>query len=153
MAGRTVLATGVFDILHPGHVKFLQESRRQGGPNARLIVVIARDKTVMKRKGKRPVLPEKSRRELVAALKPVDKAILGREEADYFGILREIKPDIVCVGYDQNDIKNTVERIVKKEELPIRVVQIAHFGPVGLDSSTRLKCRVIRKASRLTGGS
>src|SRR5206468_11594625 len=108
------LATGVLNIRRTSHVKFVIESRRQAGPNGRPIGVIARDKTVMKRKGKRPVLPEKSRRELVAALKPVDKATLGREEADYFGILREIKPDIVCVGYDQNDIKKTVERIDRK---------------------------------------
>ncbi len=150
MEGRTVLATGVFDIIHPGHLKFLQESRKLGGPNARLVVVVARDKTVMKRKGRRPVIPEQSRREMVAALKPVDQAILGQEEADYLGILRKVKPDVVCVGYDQNAIKKMVGRIVKKEKLPIRVLQVARFGPKGLDSSTRLKRRVLRRATTQT---
>ncbi len=150
MEGRTVLATGVFDILHPGHLKFLQESKRLGGARARLVVVVARDKTVMKRKGRKPVIPEKGRREMVAALKPVDKAILGREEADYLGILREVKPDVVCVGYDQNDIKKMVDLIVKKEKLPIRVLQLAHFGPRGFDSSTILKRRVVRTATTQT---
>ncbi len=142
-----MLATGVFDILHPGHLKFLQESKRLGGPKARLVVVVARDKTVMKRKGRRPVIPEQSRREMVAGLKPVDKAILGREEADYLGILREVKPDVVCVGYDQKDIGKVVKLIVKKEKMPIRVIQVARFGPRGLDSSTRLKARVVRTAT------
>ena len=148
MKGRTVLATGVFDIIHPGHLKFLQESKKLGGPKARLVVVVARDKTVIKRKGRRPVIPEQSRREMVAALKPVDKAILGREEADYLGILRKIKPDVVSVGYDQNDIRKMVNLLVKNEKLPIRVLQVGRFGPKGFDSSTRLKRRVIRTAKK-----
>lgn len=148
MERRTVLATGVFDIIHPGHLKFLQESKKLGGPRARLVVVVARDRTVIKRKGRRPVIPEQSRREMVAALKPVDKAILGREEADYLGILREVKPDVVSLGYDQNDIRKMVSLIVKREKLPIRVLQVGHFGPRGLDSSTRLRRRVVRIAKK-----
>lgn len=146
MEGQVVLATGVFDILHPGHLRFLQESKRLGGPRAKLVVLVASDKTVMKRKGRRPVIPEQSRRELVAALKPVDRAILGREEADYLGPLREVKPDVVCVGYDQTDIKKMVEMVVRTEKLPIRVVRVARFGPRGLNSSTSLKRRVLRTA-------
>src|SRR6266571_7477395 len=102
---KTVLATGVFDILHPGHIRFLEESKKQGGPGAQLVVVVARDKTVVKRKGRGPVLPESDRREIVACLKPVNRAVLGHEEVDFLGVLEELKPDIVCVGYDQNDIK------------------------------------------------
>jgi len=67
MAGdrKVVLAAGVFDLLHMGHVKFLEEAKKTGGENAELIVIVARDVTVEKRKGKRPVVPEEHRRALV----------------------------------------------------------------------------------------
>lgn len=145
MASRkTVLATGVFDILHPGHLRFLEGSKRKGGPRARLVVVVARDRTVLKRKGQRPILPENERREMVAALRVVDKAILGHEKLDLIGILREIRPDIVIVGYDQNDIKSSVKTLIARERLGIKVVQLAKFGPNKLNSSTKLKNRVAR---------
>jgi FAD synthetase len=148
LARKTVLATGVFDILHPGHVRFLEESKKQGGPGARLVVVVARDKTVLKRKGRRPVLPESDRRDIVASLKPVSRAILGHEEVDFLGVLEELKPDIVCVGYDQNDIKTRVRKVVTGQKLPIRVVQIAKFGRDGLNSSTGVKKRIAKNWPR-----
>ena len=146
--GKTVLATGVFDILHPGHLRFLEESKKQGGPGARLVVVVAKDRTVLKRKGGSPVLPESHRRQIVASLKPVNKAILGHEEVDLIGILRQVRPNIVCVGYDQNDIKVSVRKIIAKEKLPIRVVQLPKFGVNGLNSSTGVKRRVVRNWPR-----
>ncbi len=142
--GKTVLATGVFDILHPGHLRFLEESKKQGGPGARLIVVIAKDLTVLKRKGHPPVLPESQRRQIVASLKPVTKAILGHKGVDFLGILQEFKPSIVCVGYDQNDIKAAVKKVIADQKLPIRVVQLPKFGVDGLNSSTGVKRRVVK---------
>lgn len=142
-----MLATGVFDLLHIGHLRFLEESRKKGGPGSKLVVVVARDKTVLQRKGKGPVVPEDQRRELVAALRVVDRAILGREEIDLLGVLKEVKPDIVCVGYDQNAIRIAVTRIVRREKLPLRVVRIGRFGPVGFNSSSKLKSRVARALS------
>lgn len=142
---KIVIATGVFDLLHPGHVKFLESSKKKGGPGARLVVVVARDKTVSKRKGRRPILAEGQRLELVASLKTVDKAVLGHENMDMLGILRRIKPDIISVGYDQKEIKRSVLRLLKREGLPIRVVQIAKFGGKSLNSSTKLKNKIARQ--------
>ena len=82
-----VMASGVFDIIHPGHLHYLEESRRLGDE---LIVVVATDNTVRKRKHE-PITPEKMRVELVAALKPVDMAILGREGDDIFKVVEELK--------------------------------------------------------------
>jgi FAD synthetase len=146
-SGKTVLATGVFDLLHLGHLRFLEESKKKGGPRSKLVVLVARDKTVFRRKGKGPVIPEDQRRELVAALRVVDRAILGREEVDLLGILREVKPDIVCVGYDQDEIRAAVTRVIGKERLPIRVIRIRRFGPTGLNSSSKLKSRVAKALS------
>jgi len=139
-----VLATGVFDLLHLGHLRFLQESKRKGGLGSNLVVVVARDKTVFRRKGKGPVIPEDQRRELVGALRAVDRAILGREEIDLLGILKEVKPNIVCVGYDQDEIRTAVTRLITKQGLPIKVVRIRRFGPTGLNSSSNLKKKIAR---------
>ena len=140
--GKIVLATGVFDLLHLGHLRFLEESKRKGGPKSKLVVVVARDKTVRRRKGRGPIYPEDQRRELVSALRVVDRAILGHEEFDLLGILKEVRPDIVCVGYDQREIGRAVSALVKQQSLPIRVIHIRRFGPIGFNSSTRVKRRV-----------
>ncbi|TMI47092.1 hypothetical protein E6H17_07090 [Candidatus Bathyarchaeota archaeon] len=124
--GKIVLATGAFDLLHLGHVRFLEASKRKGGPGAKLIVVVARDKTVLNRKGRS------------------DKAILGHTHLDLLGILREVRPDIISVGYDQKQIKASVEKLLRVERLPIRVIQIPKFGPSGLNSSTGIKQRVAK---------
>ncbi len=143
--GKIVLATGVFDLLHLGHVRFLESSKRKGGPGAKLIVVVARDKTVLSRKGRSPILPEDQRRELVGSLRVVDKAILGHTHLDLLGILREVRPDIIAVGHDQKQIKVSVEELLREERLHIRVVQIPKFGTSGLNSSTGIKQRVAKR--------
>ena len=142
-----MLATGVFDLLHLGHLRFLEESKRRGGPRSRLVVIVAADKTVFRKKGKGPVIPGGQRRELVAALRVVDRAILGREEIDLLADLKEVKPDIVCVGYDQDEIRAAVTRLIRKQALPIRVIRIRRFGPIGFNSSSKLKNRVAKALS------
>ena len=69
---KVVLASGVFDLLHLGHVRFLEEAKKSGGPGARLTVIVARDSTVQERKGARPVMPENQRCALVSSLRVVD---------------------------------------------------------------------------------
>jgi len=148
--GKIVLATGAFDLLHSGHVRFLEASKRRGGPAAKLIVVVARDKTVLNRKGRMPILPEDQRRELVGSLRVVDKAILGHSRLDLLGVLREVRPDIISVGYDQKQIKASVERLLREQGLPVRVVQIPKFGSSGLNSSTGIKQRVAERWTKRT---
>lgn len=142
---KIVLATGAFDLLHLGHVRFLDESKKKGGPEARLVVVVARDKTIKQRKGLNPILPENQRRELVASLRIVDKAILGHEKLDMLGILKEVKPDIICVGYDQKEIKRSLVKILREEKIRTPVVEIPRLGPEGLNSSTKVKAKVARQ--------
>ena len=142
---KTVLATGAFDLLHLGHVRFLQESKRRGGPKARLVVVVARDRTVLERKGRRPILPERQRRELVASLRAVDQAILGHQHLDMLGILKEVKPDIICIGYDQIEIKASLVKTLREQKIRIPVVEIPKLGPKGFNSSSKVKARVARQ--------
>lgn len=143
MKRKTVLATGAFDLLHYGHLSFLQEAKKIGGRNARLVVIVARDKTVEARKGKKPIVPEDQRRELIEALKPVDDAILGFEDMNYSAVIDRIKPDIIAVGYDQSDIKKSVEELIARKGLKIQVFQAKRFSVDDLDSSTKIRKRVI----------
>jgi FAD synthetase len=124
--GKKVLAAGVFDLLHYGHLRYLEEAKKLGGEGAELIVVVARDSTVLRRKGRLPVMNERHRKELVAALKPVDRVILGGTDLDTTRVIRKVKPDIIALGYDQNDIAELVERQGGGE----KIVRLKKYGDV-----------------------
>jgi FAD synthetase len=145
---KIVLAAGVFDLLHYGHLRFLEEAKKAGGKTAKLVVVVARDKTVELRKGVKPVLPEEQRKILVSALKPVNETILGFKNLSIDMIVKKVKPDIVAVGYDQDDMFKKVQDLIEREKLNMKVIQIGRFGPTRLDSSTDIKNRVIEKWKR-----
>lgn len=147
---KTVLASGVFDLLHLGHVRFLEAAKKTGGPNAKLVVVVARDRTVEMKKGKKPVMPEYQRCALVASLKVVDQAILGHKNFDMVKVLEEIKPDIVALGYDSHisSLERSVDSAIKKERLKIEVVKIAKFSSDELDSSSKIKQRIVEQVQR-----
>ena len=124
--GKKVLAAGVFDLLHYGHLKYLEEAKKMGGKGAELIVVVARDSTVLKRKGHLPVMGEEHRRALVGALKLVDKAILGGTDLDTAKVIRKIKPDIVALGYDQDELA----RLIASQGGTTKVVRLKKYGDV-----------------------
>lgn len=138
-----VLAAGVFDLLHLGHVKFLEEAKRTGGENAQLIVVVARDRTVENRKGERPVMSENQRRALVEALEVVDEAVLGYEEFDIYKVIERITPDVIALGHDQKGIKEIVRRVVSGRKLKIKIVGIGQFGEDELNSSSEIKKKIV----------
>jgi FAD synthetase len=142
---KIVLASGVFDLLHLGHVKFLEEAKKAGGPDAKLIVIIARDSTVERKKGVKPVIPENRRRALVESLKVVDEALLGYEDFNMERVIRKIKPDIIAVGHDSHvtGMEQAVRNLVKEKHLRIKVVKIGKFGEDELDSSSKIKQKII----------
>jgi len=142
------LASGVFDLLHLGHVKFLEDAKKAGGQNAELIVIVARDSTVEKRKGKKPIMSENQRRALVESLKVVDEAILGYEEFDIGKVIDKIKPDVIAVGYDQDGIAQTVRFYAREKGFKIRVVKIGKFSEEELDSSQKIKQKIIDNFKR-----
>jgi FAD synthetase len=143
-----VLASGVFDLLHLGHVRFLEEAKRAGGRNAELIVIIARDSIVEAHKGERPIMPENQRCALVASLKVVDCAILGFQRFDIGRVVDKVKPDVIAVGYDQEDIGRTVRKYVEERNLNIKIVRIGKFEEDELDSSSKIKQRIIEDFKR-----
>jgi D-glycero-beta-D-manno-heptose 1-phosphate adenylyltransferase len=111
-AGRTVaLANGCFDVLHVGHVRYLQGAAAEAD---RLIVAINDDESVAELKGPgRPILPASDRAELVAALRGVDYVVTFGERT-VERLLRLIKPDVHCKGTDYT-IESVPERSVVLE--------------------------------------
>jgi len=146
--GKVVLASGTFDLIHLGHVKYLEEAKKAGGKNAKLIVIVATDSTAEKRKRGKPVMPEEHRRALVESLRVVDKAILGYESFDMGKVIEEIKPDIIAVGHDQDDIEVKVKEAVAKRKLNIKVVKIERFGKPELNSSLKIKRKITQLYKR-----
>jgi FAD synthetase len=143
-----VLASGVFDLLHLGHVKFLEEAKKTGGKDAELIVIIARDSTVEKTKGRKPIMPENQRRALVESLKVVDAAVLGFEKFEIGDVITRIKPDIIALGYDQTEMEQQVREYVDKHKLDIKVVRIGKFEEDKLDSSSKIRQKIIENFDR-----
>ncbi|MDR3283435.1 MAG: FAD synthase [Candidatus Methanoplasma sp.] len=90
------MASGVFDILHTGHVSYLEQAKSMGDE---LVVVVACDDTVRKRKHE-PITPEGMRVRIVGSLKSVDRAVVGKG-GDMFDTVREVAPDIIVLGFDQ----------------------------------------------------
>jgi FAD synthetase len=143
---KTVLAAGVFDLLHYGHIRYLEESKKAGGPDAKLIVIVARDETVRKLKGSDPIIPEDQRRAVIEALKVVDEALLGYEEMDLVRVIQQIQPDIVVMGHDQQNIKSQVEKVNQVLNANIEVFQMKQFGEDDLNSSSKIKRRIVEGA-------
>jgi len=138
-----VLASGVFDLLHLGHIKFLEAAKKEGGKGAKLFVVVARDRTVEKTKGRKPIIPEKQRCELINALKVVDKALLGYEKLDILEIINKIKPSVIALGYDQRTMEKKVQEYVKNKGIKIKIVRIGKLGKDDLDSSSMILRKII----------
>ncbi len=114
-----VLATGTFEILHPGHLLYLEEAKKLGDE---LFVIVGRDVTVRKRK-RTPIIPEEQRLKMVSALEVVDKAMLGSEK-DIYEPLYSIKPDIIAIGYDQDFDEGELERELRERGFNSKVIRI-----------------------------
>ncbi|MEM2937978.1 MAG: adenylyltransferase/cytidyltransferase family protein, partial [Thermoplasmata archaeon] len=128
----------VFDILHPGHIFFLEEAKKLGNE---LVVVVARDSTARKLKHQ-PIMNEDVRLKMVTALKPVDIAILGHED-DIFKTVEEIKPDIIVLGYDQNFDEKYIEEECKKRGLKVTVIRLPKYTESDLNGTRKIIGKII----------
>ncbi len=114
-----VMASGVFDILHTGHISYLEQAKAAGDE---LIVVVACDNTVRKRKHE-PITPEAMRLKIVQSLKPVDIAIIGNDNGDFFSTVKSIQPDIIMLGYDQTFNESELESQLKERGFETKVMR------------------------------
>ncbi|XGI83772.1 adenylyltransferase/cytidyltransferase family protein [Halorutilales archaeon Cl-col2-1] len=113
-----VLATGTFDLLHPGHLHYLSESRELGDE---LHVIVARESMIDHKEP--PVVPGRQRRDMVEALDPVDTAVLGSEDS-IFDPLEDLDPDVITLGYDQYYSEEELEEELEDRGFEIEVVRV-----------------------------
>ena len=130
---KIVLAGGVFDIIHPGHIHTLNAAKALGGV---LVVAIATDKTAKKMKKRSPLHSQELRRELVSCLSMVDRAIIGNEE-DIFETVKAIKPNIIALGYDQIHQEQFISDGCKRINLDVKIVRLE--SPVPKLSSSEIE--------------
>lgn len=118
---KVVFTGGVFDIIHPGHIHTIKESKQFGDI---LVISVARDKTATKMKGRNPINSESRRLELISSLRYVDLAILG-SETNIFDTVVRVGPDIIALGYDQDHTVKHIVDGVTKLNLEIDVVRLS----------------------------
>lgn len=119
------MAFGVFDLLHSGHVKYLQAAKQLGDY---LIVVVTPDKNA-KKSGKKLVHSQEERRFVVSSLKCVDEAVVGFETDFYNKTLLEYKPDVLALGYDMQEKEQELEKLAKQLGLRVQVARMPAFDP------------------------
>ena len=121
---KTVLAFGSFDILHPGHLLYLEKARRLGDS---LIVIIARDDTIKKIKGKEPFFDQEDRARMISSLKIVDNAVVGKKLVkphDKYEVIKKYRPSILVFGYDQKVNLPDLKGWLKENRLSPKIVRI-----------------------------
>jgi len=117
---KIVLAGGVFDIIHPGHIPTLNAAKALGDV---LVVAIATDKTAQKMKKRQPLHDQELRRELVSSLSIVDVAIVGNED-DIFETVKLVKPNVIALGYDQIHQEKFISDGCKRINLDVKIVRL-----------------------------
>ena len=130
---RIVLAGGVFDIIHPGHIYTLNAAKKLGDV---LVVVVATDNTAVKMKKRRPLHTQEQRQELVNSLSMVDLCLIGQEE-DIFKTVNHVKPQIIALGYDQAHQEKFITEGCKKIKLDAKVARLQ--SPIPESSSSKIE--------------
>ncbi len=143
MTGKRILAAGKFDILHLGHIAYLEQAKELAGDDGELIVVLALDKTIERERGAPPVFPQEQRRKIVESLAIVDEAVIGLDTNDHTIIVEQIKPDIIALGYDQYTNVSALESHFKEKGLETKIVRLEKRDADGLCSSTQIRKRII----------
>ncbi len=130
---RVVLAGGVFDIIHPGHISTLNAAKTLGDV---LVVVVATDNTAVKMKKRRPIHSQEQRQELVNSLYVVDLCLIGQEN-DIFKTVNLVKPQIIALGYDQVHQEQFITEGCKKIKLDAKVARLQ--SPIPESSSSKIE--------------
>lgn len=137
---KRVLVAGTFDIIHPGHIHLIKEATKLG----KVIVIVARDSTVRRIKGREPIIPERQRLEVVKNIKGVFKARLGNEDKDLLKVVEEEKPDIILLGPNQNFNEREIEEELKRRGINVKVLRLEdELKDFPLHSTTKIVKRIL----------
>lgn len=125
MKKKKVLLFGTFDVLHPGHAALFKQSRRFGSD---ITVILARDRTIKEIKKHAPLYKERTRKKMLEQSGWVNHVILGSLH-DKYQAIKKIKPDVICLGYDQKYFVEHLEEKIKLFKLKTRIVRLKSFKP------------------------
>ena len=131
---KTVMAQGTFDVLHPGHIHYLENSKELGD---NLVVVVARDS---RHDDRGLYFDEDERKEMLNALEVVDEAILG-SEGDIYATVEEVDPDVITLGHDQNHSVEEVKELAEKATgHKVEVERISEHGSYSSSDIKQFNC-------------
>jgi len=142
---KRVMAVGVFDLLHAGHLHYMEQAKSLGD---HLTVVVAHDDTVRMRKHE-PVTGQELRRRMVEGLKPVDEAIIGNPpDVPIFDILPHVQPDIIALGYDQEHAEDRIRS--KLDQLGFSHIQVTRVEGLSddLDGTRKIIARILQRSAQ-----
>jgi len=122
---KIVMVFGTFDIVHLGHIALFKEAKKYGDT---LVVVVARDKRASGIKGKPPVFSEKERASLLQELSIVDKVLLG-DKSDVYKAIKNIKPEVIVLGYDQHIFTEGLQEKLKEFGLKTEIIRAKAYKP------------------------
>lgn len=129
---KRVVVFGVFDGVHDGHRSLFRQARKYGDE---LIAIVGRDEICMRLKNRKPRHSENERVELVAAEELVDKAVLGDSELSTYTVLVQLNPDVVCLGYDQEELERDLKNWVQAHNKKIEIHRLKPYKPEEFHSS------------------
>lgn len=139
---RTVLIGGTFDIIHGGHIYLMEKASKFGD----LIVIVARDENVKRIKGHSPIIPEEQRLAVVQGIRYVKKAVLGKSGTDLLEIVKEINPDYLILGPDQNFSEDELGSRVQALGLKTRILRIPeHLGKYDLCRTSKIVEKILKE--------
>tara|TARA_B100000767_G_scaffold72578_1_gene69143 strand:+ start:3867 stop:4301 length:435 start_codon:yes stop_codon:yes gene_type:complete len=140
-----VMAVGVFDLLHAGHLHYLEQAKSLGN---HLTVVVAHDDTVRIRKHE-PVTNHDLRRRMVEGLKPVDEAIVGNSpDVSIFEILPIVNPDVIALGYDQEHAEDSIkQKLIQLGYEHIKVTRVEGLTD-DLDGTRKIIARILQLSQK-----
>lgn len=142
---KRVMAVGVFDLLHAGHLHYMEQAKSLGD---HLTVVVAHDDTVRMRKHE-PVTGQELRRRMVNGLKPVDEALIGNPpEVPIFDILPIVKPDVIALGYDQEHAEDRIRS--QLDELGYHHIAVTRVEGLSddLDGTRKIIARILQRSTQ-----
>lgn len=135
---KTVMVAGTFEILHPGHLAYLREAWRRGYVTA----VVSADENAERVKGRRIVIPQRQRAEVLSSLYFVHKVVHGRP-GDIFDIFYEVKPDVVLLGPNQSVSEDVVKAQAKRRGVDVEVYRLPRLESCELCSTTKIIERIL----------
>ena len=122
---------GTFDGLHEGHLDFFRQARERGD---NLVAVAGRDVNIRKIKGHFPKKRDRERFTELQKCKLIDTPVLGYED-DIYRVIETLKPDVICLGYDQASFSKNLKKELRKRNLKVRVFRLEPYNPEEMHSS------------------